>query len=226
MTRFDASIYDVDDDAPPVERKCAWCGREIDPWKRAGTRSCSKPCRQALARFRVAPAGSVASKPMRFAYADPPYPGESKRYYRGAEVDHSALVQRLVRDFPDGWAMSSSSSALPYVYGLIPAGVCTRIGIWSRGSRSGESYYARDAFEPLIVCGGRPVKLGPRDKFDNVLTCFPRTFRSMPGRVVGAKPPEFSQWMFRMLGAQRGDHLADLFPGSGAVMRAWRIYQQ
>lgn len=38
------------------------------------------------------------------------------------------------------------------------------------------------------------------------------------------KPPEFSVWMFRLLGARRGDELVDLFPGSGAVTRAWERY--
>ncbi len=30
--------------------------------------------------------------------------------------------------------------------------------------------------------------------------------------------------MFTLLGAQPGDHLDDLFPGSGAVTRAWTTY--
>jgi hypothetical protein len=223
---------DVDDDAPTVERHCAWCGDEIPPWMRAGTRSCGKPCRQALARFRVAPAGSVAARPMRFAYADPPYPGESRKNYRAAEVDHEALVRRLLAEYPDGWALSTSSLGLPIVLDCIPRLVHRvsmrelRIGVWARGSRPGKSYYARDAFEALLVHGGRPVELGPRDRLDNLLVAHPRVFRTMPGRVPGAKPPEFSEWMFRMLGAQRGDRLDDLFPGSGAVTRAWRLFQR
>ena len=222
---------DIDDDAPPVERYCAWCGGEIQPWKRKGTRSCRKACRQALARFRVAPAGSAAATPMRFAYADPPYPGESSKHYDGAEVDHESLVVRLITEYPHGWALSTSSVGLPIVLDCIPrAGRRAfmrelRIGIWNRGSRSSKSYYARDAWEALVVHGGRPVELGPRDKLDNVLTAFPRTFRSMPGRVVGAKPPAFSVWMFKMLGAMRGDQLDDLYPGSGQVTRAWKLYQ-
>lgn len=48
--------------------------------------------------------------------------------------------------------------------------------------------------------------------------------RAYPGAVVGMKPPPFATWMFRQLGAAPGDVLDDLFPGSGAVGRAWSRY--
>jgi hypothetical protein len=38
------------------------------------------------------------------------------------------------------------------------------------------------------------------------------------------KPPQFAAWMFAQLGARPGDHLVDLYPGSGAVGEAWRRY--
>jgi hypothetical protein len=38
---------------------------------------------------------------MRFAY-DPPYPGKAGYYPEQAEVDHQALIERLVADLPDG----------------------------------------------------------------------------------------------------------------------------
>jgi hypothetical protein len=38
------------------------------------------------------------------------------------------------------------------------------------------------------------------------------------------KPPEFAVWMFAQLGARPGDTLDDLYPGSGAVGRAWALY--
>lgn len=49
-------------------------------------------------------------------------------------------------------------------------------------------------------------------------------YDSFPGALVGMKPPEFAVWMFSQLGAQPGDELADLFPGSGAIGRAWALY--
>jgi len=38
------------------------------------------------------------------------------------------------------------------------------------------------------------------------------------------KAPEFAMWMFRQLGARPGDTLDDLYPGSGAIGRAWTLY--
>ena len=47
---------------------------------------------------------------------------------------------------------------------------------------------------------------------------------TLPCRVVGAKPAVFCRWLFDLLGAACGDTLDDLFPGSGAVGRAWLAY--
>ncbi len=47
---------------------------------------------------------------------------------------------------------------------------------------------------------------------------------TLPGRVIGAKPAVFARWIFTLLGATTGDQLDDLFPGSGAIARAWAAY--
>ena len=47
---------------------------------------------------------------------------------------------------------------------------------------------------------------------------------AIPGALIGMKPPEFAVWMFAQLGALPGDELADIFPGSGAISRAWELY--
>jgi hypothetical protein len=39
--------------------------------------------------------------------------------------------------------------------------------------------------------------------------------------LSGAKPPGFCRWVFRFLGLQPWDNLADLYPGTGAVSVAW-----
>ena len=44
---------------------------------------------------------------------------------------------------------------------------------------------------------------------------------TLPGRVIGAKPAAVCRWIFDLLGAAPGDTLDGLFPGSGAVTRAW-----
>lgn len=47
---------------------------------------------------------------------------------------------------------------------------------------------------------------------------------TLPGRVIGAKPAAFARWIFQLLGAAPGDTFDDLFPGSGAIGRAWHAY--
>ena len=42
--------------------------------------------------------------------------------------------------------------------------------------------------------------------------------------MTGTKPAAFCRWVFALLGAAPGDSLDDLFPGSGAVGRAWAAY--
>jgi hypothetical protein len=205
-------------------RRCAWCPNEIPRAAQASARTCSKRCRQSLQRFRVGAAGATpVTGPMRFAYADPPYPGLSWRYYKGEEVDHEKLVARLVREYPDGWALSTSSRALREVLSMIPSEVEVRVASWLRGSRASESFRPRDAWEPVIVAGGRPTRLGVRDKLDNALVWGGRQ-HSHPDALIGMKSAAFCEWTFRMLGATRLDSLDDLFPGSGAVARAWSMY--
>lgn len=69
------------------------------------------------------------------AYADPPYPGQARKHYRNdpshipaAEVDHAALIAQLCDEYPDGWALSTSSAALRDVLLLCPADV--RVAAW------------------------------------------------------------------------------------------------
>lgn len=42
----------------------------------------------------------------------------------------------------------------------------------------------------------------------------------------GSKPEKFCFWLFEILGMEPGDELVDIFPGSGAVMRAWENFQK
>lgn len=227
MSRRTSALVPIDDvlgKSLLEARRCAWCPNPIPASAQATARTCSKRCRQSLQRFRVGSAGATPiTGPMRFAYADPPYPGLSWKYYKGEEVDHAELIARLVREYPDGWALSTSSSALRDVLLLVPLEVEVRVASWHRGSRSSESYWARDAWEPVILAGGRPTRLGVRDKLDNALVWGGRQ-HSHPNALVGMKSAAFCEWVFRQLGATRADSLDDLFPGSGAVARAWSLF--
>ena len=68
---------------------------------------------------------------MKFAIADPPYIGQAERHYGdqptyAGEVDHEELIGRLVRNYPDGWALCASSPSLRYLLQLYPEDV--RVG--------------------------------------------------------------------------------------------------
>jgi hypothetical protein len=158
---------------------------------------------------------------MVFAYADPPYPGKALLYPEKSEVDHASLLQLLTANYPDGWALSTSSEALRDVLSLCPEGV--RICAWFKGPRHTKSRRALVSWEPLIVAGGRPLRVDVVQDLSDGLVARGR-FRSFPGAMVGMKPPAFAEWMFRQLGASRVDRLDDLFPGSGAIRRAWIRY--
>jgi hypothetical protein len=198
------------------------------------TRAAAGPSRPtgAARRLRLAPAhpsrleGAVG--PLRLAYADPPYPGKAYLYrghpdYAG-EVDHAALIRRL--STYDAWALSTSAAALPAVLALCPPGA--RVAAWHRGERPARSRWPLNAWEPVIYHGGRPADPSRPDALQtrrvDSLVCGVSPLTTLPTRVTGTKPAAFCRWVFTLLGAEPGDTLDDLFPGSGAVARAWAVY--
>lgn len=158
---------------------------------------------------------------MRFAYADPPYPGKAGYYPEQQEVDHAALIARLTAEFPDGWALSTSAGALARVLSVCRADV--RVCSWHRAVRPTRSRRPISAWEPLLVHRGRELCSDAPQLVRDALS-YEGRYRSFPGAVVGMKPPQFSVWMFAQLGAGPGDELVDVFPGSGAVSTAWQRY--
>lgn len=188
----------------------------MPPGARSDAKTCQAKCRKARNRFRVgrvAPAADGST--LRLAYADPPYPGFARSHYNMPEVDHAKLIERLCARY-DGWALSTHASTLQQVLALCPAGV--RVACWVR-----PAHHGWNGWEPVILYGGRAVTRSPRDGFSEVLICRSR-HRSHPDALAGMKPPAFAEWMFRLLGARAGDSLADLYPGSGAIGRAWNLY--
>jgi len=153
-----------------------------------------------------------------FAYADPPYPGTAAKYYRleptyAGEVDHRALVASLLQERYDGWALSTSSKALRDVLPLCPSSA--RVCAWVKPIGVPRGTYGLHArWEALIIVGGRRRRPGVRD-----------WLRAQPARgwgsLMGRKPVAFCAWLFDCLGMVPGDRLVDLFPGTGAVTRAW-----
>ena len=157
--------------------------------------------------------------PMRFAYADPPYIGQAKKHYQSEEVDHATLIGLLVRWFPDGWALSCSSPSLKEILPLCPPDV--RVMAWVKPFCSfkpnvGVAY----AWEPVIVRGGRK-----RTREQATVRDFVSANITLRRGLSGAKPERFGLWLCEVLNMDRGDTLEDLYPGTGAVTKAWEKYQ-
>jgi hypothetical protein len=160
--------------------------------------------------------------PARLAYADPPYPGQSKRHYGNhpdyaGEVDHAALVEQLAGY--DGWALSTSMVALRDVLPLAPPATCVAAWVNTNAEPPGARPLSHHlVWEPLLVLAARR-----RPDVKNAWIGPPHT-AFYGGQIVGQKHPSFLRWLFNMLGAEPGDSLDDIFPGSGAVGRAWAAW--
>jgi hypothetical protein len=170
---------------------------------------------------------------MRFAYADPPYLGCCRLYnhyhpdeFCWDDIDtHKALIARLVRGYPDGWALSLSSTSLRRILPLCPENV--RIAVWAKSfcafKRGVRPAYA---WEPIIFWRGRnpnagyphaPPEKGGKQNTPKDFIVEPITLRK---GLTGAKPARFCAWVLDLLGFQPGDKCADLYPGTGAMERA------
>ncbi len=198
-------------------RDCDWCRRALGD-ARSNARFCSRKCRQSAFRARrLRRSETLQTTPLKFAYADPPYPGKAKECYGdqptyAGEVDHPSLIDRLTTDY-DGWALSTGAYALREILPLCPKSV--RVCAWVKPiGVSSLTFGMHNTWEPLIVVPGRRLRPGKRD-----------WLRAMParggGELIGRKPIAFCVWMFDLLGMLPGDAFDDLFPGSGIVARTW-----
>jgi hypothetical protein len=159
---------------------------------------------------------------MRFAFADPPYLGCGKLYaahHSAALVwddpeQHRLLINSLSANYPDGWALSLSSTSLHTLLPMCPPDV--RIASWVKPfaafKRNVRIAYT---WEPVIFRGGRlssadgaPVG---RDHLSVPIT--------MRRGLTGAKPEAFCRWVMDLLGWKQGDVIDDLFPGTGVFDR-------
>ena len=163
-----------------------------------------------------------------FAYADPPYIGCADRHYRdhpdySGEVDHGKLIDRLAAYH--GWALSLSAESLQGILAMCPAGVLV-LG-WFKPISPPLGDHRVYTWEPVIM---KPVRrYGPGYVPTGLIASPPQfTFRPKPeGHVIGEKPEQFAHWVFANAGLDRSeDSLHDLFPGSGAIGRAWQTYQR
>lgn len=182
---------------------------------------------------------------MKFAYADPPYLGCCGLYGHDHGTDggcwdepdtHERLLVRLWTDFPDGWALSCSSSSLIAMSMLVNrtsilGDLRPRVGAWvkpfcafKRGVRP------CFAWEPVIYCSRRNPphqRHEPPQKGGKQTT--PKDFHAasitLKRGLTGAKPESFARWVFDLLNVQPGDEMVDCFPGTGVIGRIWQERQ-
>jgi hypothetical protein len=163
---------------------------------------------------------------VKIAYADPPYPGCAHLYKDhpdfDGEVDHYELVRKL-HHF-DGWCLHTSSVALPELLKFCFARWSTsdiRIMSWVKPFAAFKANVSvAYAWEPVLVKAARKpvVKRGMtyRDFISEPI--------SLKRGLTGAKPERVCHWLFEVMGCEPGDELDDLFPGTGAVTRAWESW--
>lgn len=157
---------------------------------------------------------------MKLAYADPVYLGCSKLYPEHPESyiwddpeSHRQLLADLDRDY-DGWAYSLSSTTLPILLPLAPAGV--RIAAWVKPFAAfKKNVRCAYTWEPVLFKPGRdrsadgaPVT---RDHLAEPI--------ALKRGLTGAKPEAFCRWVGSLLGWMPGDELVDIFPGTGVMGR-------
>jgi hypothetical protein len=158
---------------------------------------------------------------VRFAYADPPYLGCGKLYAQrhpqaliwDDPEEHRRLITQLSDDWPDGWALSLSSTTLQTLLPMCPADV--RIAAWVKPfavfKRNVRNAYT---WEPVIIRGGR---MSSRDGAPVTRDHLAEPITLRRG-LTGAKPQRFNRWVLDMLGFIDGvDTVDDLFPGTGGM---------
>lgn len=165
---------------------------------------------------------------MRFAYADPPYPGQSKKHYAdhpdyAGEVDHRALL-RLLKNGYDGWVLHTASTTLAEVLAIAAEEGITdfRVMAWVKPFAAFKrNVSVAYAWEPVLVKPVRkPVVSGRivmRDWLAESIT--------LRRGLTGAKPEAVCRWLFEVAGVEPDDTLVDLYPGSGAVGKAWDAWR-
>lgn len=172
---------------------------------------------------------------MKFAYADPPYLGQSRHYDHPNAKDcdniewHHDLITRLERDYSDGWVLSCSSPSLRHLLPACP--VDTRVGAWVKPFHAfKKGVRPAYAWEPVLFRGGRNRNHPPPEKGGKATT--PKDFFvtadvvsaniTLKRGMTGAKPDAFALWVLDLLNVQPEDTIDDLFPGSGAIGAAWK----
>jgi len=164
---------------------------------------------------------------LRIGYADPPYPGCAHLYKDqpdyGGEVDHAALIRRL-EDECDGWVLHTAATprAMALLAPLVEKIEGARWMSWVKGFAAFKrNVSVAYAWEPVIVRAARKPAVSKR----LVMRDWIQESITLKRGLTGAKPEAVCHWAFEMVGARPEDDLVDLFPGTGAVTRAWATWR-
>jgi len=159
---------------------------------------------------------------MKFAYADPPYHKMGKVLYKqhhpeaaqwDSKQSHLDLVERLVAEYPDGWALSCNPRDLAWLLPVCPEDA--RIGVWAKTWHQIRPTSTQYAWEPVIW---RTVKKDPKRPMVRDWTTGKV---GMKKGLPGAKPHYFNQWILDLLVFDpEQDTLDDLFPGTNGMSTA------
>lgn len=153
--------------------------------------------------------------PMRFAYADPPYPGCAGMYVENREVNHRVLFGYLCEHFPDGWAMSTASTTLAELLRMDTCPRDVRICSWVKPFASFKpGVNPGYCWEPVLLWRGRRRT----DKTEPTVRDYLAQSITLRKGLTGAKHAVFCRWVANLLGYRHGvDDLVDVFPGTGIM---------
>ena len=163
---------------------------------------------------------------MKIGYADPPYPGQAKRLYGNhpdyaGEVDHVALIYKLVTEY-DGYCLHTSSVALYEIMErfAIEVGPADRprVMAWTKSFAAFKANVpVAYAWEPVLVKAARKPVVKKEMVYRDWITEPITMMKGLPG----VKPARVCHWLFEVMGCEPEDELDDMFPGTGAVTKAW-----
>ena len=163
---------------------------------------------------------------MDIGYADPPYIGCAHLYkdhpdYAG-EVNHKNLVEELEYAY-DGWvlhaaATPTSMAILAPLVEKTGARWCSWVKGFAAFKRNVPVAYA---WEPVIIKPARKPVVSKRQ----VNRDWIQESITLKRGLTGAKPEAVCHWAFELVGARPEDVVHDMFPGTGAVSKAWSTWQ-
>ncbi len=175
------------------------------------------------------------------AIADPPYLGRAALWYGGKgrskqgslgravgrgclgpeyhpdarkwddPAQHCELMTSMDAQY-DGWALAASGKTLASIlaHGAALGG---RLAIWHVTNAIPDGARVRNTWEAVLYkcpTWRRAVGTGQRT-IDHLTAGHPTS------GFVGSKPKAWTHWVLDLLGYQAGDHIDDLFPGSGSI---------